>query len=155
MNNIVNEVINLLIEKNITLSSCESLTGGLFSSLVTSLSGVSKIYKGGFCTYQTEVKEKVLNIPSSLIEEYGVVSSQIAKEMSRRTKEILNSDLSISFTGNAGPLAMEGKEVGLVYICLSYEDKDETYELHLKGDRNQIRNECVVKGFEIIKNKLG
>ena len=70
MNNIVNEVINLLIEKNITLSSCESLTGGLFSSLVTSLSGVSKIYKGGFCTYQTEVKEKVLNIPTSLIEEY-------------------------------------------------------------------------------------
>ena len=155
MNNLFSEVVELLVENNLTLSSCESLTGGLFSQSVTSVPGVSKVFKGGFCTYQNEVKEHLLGISSSLIEEYGVVSSQIAKEMSRRTKNMLKSDLSISFTGNAGPMALEGKEVGLVYISLSFNDKDEVYELHLSGDRERIRNAAVVEGFEIIKNKLG
>lgn len=155
MNKLCFEVVELLKANNLTLSSCESITGGLFSYKVTSVSGVSKVFKGALCAYQNEIKKSILGISSSLIDEFGVVSSQIAREMSRKTKEILKSDLSISFTGNAGPMALEGKEVGLVYISLSYDDKDETFEFHLSGDREQIRNNAVIEGFKIIKDKLG
>ena len=57
MNNQINKVIELLKESKLTLSSCESLTGGLFASIITSFSGVSSFFKGALVTYQNEVKE--------------------------------------------------------------------------------------------------
>ena len=68
MKNNIEEVINLLKESNLTLGSCESLTGGLFSSTVTSYSGVSKFYKGCICSYSTLVKHDLLKIDQDLID---------------------------------------------------------------------------------------
>ena len=148
-------MIDILKNSNYTLCSCESLTGGLFSSTVTSYSGVSKFFKGCICSYSTLVKEDLLGIDKSLVDKVGVVSSEVAKEMALSSSKLLKSDIAISFTGNAGPSAMEGKEVGLVFIGIKFLDEIETYKLLLKGSRNEIRENAVLEGFNILKEKLG
>lgn len=155
MKKIIDEVIDILKDSNYTLCSCESLTGGLFSSTVTSYSGVSKFFKGCICSYSTLVKEDLLGIDKSLVDKVGVVSSEVAKEMALSSSKLLKSDIAISFTGNAGPSAMEGKEVGLVFIGIKFLDEIETYKLLLKGSRNEIRENAVLEGFNILKDKLG
>ena len=75
--------------------------------------------------------------------------------MALSSSKLLKSDIAISFTGNAGPSAMEGKEVGLVFIGIKFLDEIETYKLLLKGTRNEIRENAVLEGFNILKDKLG
>lgn len=148
------KIINLLKEKNITLGSVESLTGGLFASMVTSFSGVSSFYKGSIISYATKIKEDVVGVDKSLINKFGVVSKEIAQEMCLKGAKRLNVDMCISFTGNAGPNVMENKPVGLVYVGLCYLGQIEVVELHLSGDRNQIREQVIQEGIKIIQKKL-
>lgn len=148
------EIVSKLIEKNIRIGSAESLTGGLFSSTITSIPGVSKIFKGSIVSYSTLIKENVLKIDRETIDKYGVISHEIAEKMCRNAKEILDVDMALSFTGNAGPDAMEGKPVGRVYIGICYKDSVETYEFNFDGKREEIRHKCIEKAFELIKMKI-
>ena len=148
------EVIEKLIKKGITISSCESLTGGLFASTISSIPGVSKIYKGSIISYATEVKVNLLSIPQTIVDQFGVVSYQVGYLMAKRAREILNTDMAISFTGNAGPSVMEGKEVGLVYIGICYLDDCESHEFHFNGTREEIRKKCVEEAFKLISLKI-
>jgi nicotinamide-nucleotide amidase len=150
----VEEIVKLLIDKNITIGSAESLTGGLFASTISNVPGVSKVYKGSIISYSTLIKENVLKISHELVSKVGVVSYEVAYEMANKVKDILDVDLALSFTGNAGPDAMEGKPVGLVYIGIAYENKVEVKELHLSGSRQEIRQKCVEEAFKLIKEKL-
>lgn len=143
-----------LKEQNITLAVVESFTGGLFASEVTSIAGVSSFFKGGLVTYATSVKEDVLGVTKNLVKKYGVISSECALAMSEKGRKFFDSKLCLSFTGNAGPEAIEQKEVGEVYIGFSSGDNSQVYSLHLKGRRNKIRKEAVKKGWKIIENYL-
>ena len=74
--------------------------------------------------------------------------------MAKKGKEVLDVDYCISFTGNAGPSAMEDKPVGLIYIGLAYLNKVEVYEFLLKGERNEIQKEGVSNALEILGQKI-
>lgn len=80
------ELILILKNKGLTLSCAESLTGGLFGSEITSVSGASQVFKGGVICYDTNVKIDVLKVEESIIDSYGVVSSQCASMMARGVK---------------------------------------------------------------------
>ena len=148
------ELVELLKQKNLTLSCVESLTGGLFASSITNIPGVSKVFKGGVVTYWTSIKEEVVHVNKDIITKYGVVSSECALEMARHGQELLTSDICISFTGNAGPDVMENKPVGLVYIGLKIKDKEFVKELHLQGNRQEIRKKCIQEGCNLIFEKI-
>lgn len=139
------DLVKCLLELNITISSCESFTGGLFVSSLSSFAGISQVYKGSIITYQNEVKENVLGIDHELIEKYGSVSEIVAIEMARSCLKLLKSDISVSFTGNAGPNPIENKEVGLCYIVIIYKGYEEIIECRFKGSRNRIRRSAVNK----------
>ena len=85
-----------------------------------------------------------------MIEECGVVSADCASYMAKGVKNLYKTDISISFTGNAGPDVMEGKPVGLVYIGLCYKDTTFVFEYYFEGTRNDIRRKCVEEGFKRI-----
>ena len=138
----MDELAKLLIQFNISISSVESFTVGNFATMLGSVPGISKVYKGSLITYQNETKERLLSIPNDVIEKYGVVSKEIASLMCIYGKQILDSDICISFTGNAGPDAMEGKPVGLVYIGILYKGVN-VYELNLKGTRQEIQQQAI------------
>lgn len=144
------KLIDLLIQKNISLSSCESFTGGLFASSITSYPGISKIFKGSIVSYQNEIKKDVLNIDNHIFEEFGVISDKMALEMAVKSRELFNSDFSVSFTGNAGPSSLDNKPVGLWYLGLAYKDKTLVYEFNDSGSRESIRLKAVRKAFEIL-----
>ena len=148
------EINKLFREHGLTLGSVESFTGGLFAKEITSVPGASHFYKGGLVTYATEEKNRLLDIPYEDIDQYGVVSEQIAEAMAKRGQQLLNVDVCVSFTGNAGPEAMEGKPVGEIYIGVAYLDKVEVFPFLLKGDRNTIQKEGVSNALAILEKKI-
>ncbi len=131
--------------KTITFASIESFTGGAFVSRIVKIPGASKFFKGALVTYSNEVKEKIGINTSN-----GVINSNTALEMALKGKEYFNVDYCFSFTGNAGPISMENKRVGLVFIALN----DKVYELDFNGTREEIIRKSVDFAFEIFKNLL-
>ncbi len=143
----------LLILKGYSLSAAESLTGGEFSSFITSKSGASQYFKGGIVTYSNSIKEE-LGVSQLTLEKYGAVSKQTASEMAIKASEFFKSDVAVSFTGNAGPTALENKPVGLVYIGIKIKEQIYVYENIFSGDRNQIRQKCVEFAIEVLTSLL-
>ena len=137
-----------------TLGSVESFTGGLFAREITAVSGASHFFKGALVTYASEEKNRILGISYQDIDQYGVVSREVAAQMAANGQKLLNVDYCVSFTGNAGPDAMEGKPLGLVYIGVAIYDRIEVYELHLSGSRDDIQKEGVENALEILEKKI-
>ena len=137
-----------------TLGSVESFTGGLFAREITAVSGASHFFKGALVTYASEEKNRILGISYQDIDQYGVVSREVAAQMAANGQKLLNVDYCVSFTGNAGPTAMEGKPVGLIYIGVAIYDKVEVYEFNLEGSRDDIQKEGVNNALEILEKKI-
>ena len=144
------KVNEFFVENNLTLGSVESFTGGLFATTITSISGASKFYKGSFITYATEEKIKLLGIPESVVQQFGVVSKEVAYYMANNARQLLDVDVCVSFTGNAGPDAMENKPVGEVHIGIATKDRAQIYSLNLNGTRDEIRRQAVDFAIEKI-----
>ncbi|XJS11560.1 competence/damage-inducible protein A [Aerococcaceae bacterium WGS1372] len=131
--------IDQLKKANLTLSVAESLTGGLVLEKLTNTPGASEVIKGGVVTYQTESKEKILNIPKEIIERYSVVSKEVAIQMAERTLDLTQSDIAISLTGVAGPEKLDNHPVGEVFISLAATNsKTETIQLNITNKPREI-----------------
>lgn len=155
----MNELAQFLMENKISISSVESFTVGGFANMIGSVSGISAVYRGSLVSYQTRIKRDVLHIDQQVIDTYGVVSNEVAGLMAIQGQKMFESDLCVSFTGNAGPTAMEGKPVGLIYIGVAYLDKIYTYCFELSGTREDIKKQAILLGIEKIlkilkKNEL-
>jgi len=139
----IKDIHQIFCKTGQTLGSVESFTGGLFAQEITAVAGASKFYKGGLVTYATETKQHLLEIENDLIQKYGVVSKQVAEAMAENGKRILDVDCCVSFTGNAGPGAMENKQVGEIYIGISYRNQTKVFSYQLEGDRNKIQQQSI------------
>lgn len=146
------DLIRCLKKYHLTIGTVESFTGGLFAHQLTEISGVSQFYKGSLIVYSNELKHTLLKIPNELIEKYGVVSEQVALKMAENGQKELHTDIAISFTGNAGPIPMENKPVGLVYIAIAYKEKKicETIQFLEEDSRSNIKE----KSIKFAKEKL-
>lgn len=152
--NKVQSLVKLLIKKNLSLSTCESLTGGLFAAALTRVPGVGKVFKGGFVVYSLEAKIKLVQVLPTTLEKSGAISKGCAEEMAQNTQKILGADLAISFTGNAGPQAQENKPVGLVFIGLANQGQLLSKSYQFSGSREEIRKQVVEAGIWLIKENL-
>ena len=150
----VKEINQIFREYGRTLGSVESFTGGLFAKEITAVPGASHFYKGGLVTYATEEKNRLIGIPYEVIDEFGVVSKEIATLMAANGQKALNVDYCVSFTGNAGPDVMEGKPVGEVYIAVASYDGVKVYGYQLEGSREEIQRKGVELALNILKNTI-
>ncbi len=113
-------VVQLLCERKMRIASAESCTGGLVSAAVTSVPGSSDVFDLGICTYANKMKTKYLEVPDTLIKEYGVVSTEVAKAMAAGVKKASGADIAVSTSGIAGPGGGSAeKPVGTVCIGLA------------------------------------
>ena len=103
------DLIKLLKEKHLTISSIESFTGGLFASEITAIPGASKVYVGTLVSYDTKIKRDILKI-DDVIDRFGVISKECAIALASNGNKYFKTDLCVSFTGNAGPDVMENKK---------------------------------------------
>jgi nicotinamide-nucleotide amidase len=143
------EVGVLLTGQGLTLATAESSTGGLVAHRITSVSGSSAYYLGGFVTYANEAKETLLGVRHETLLAHGAVSAETALEMARGVRERLGADLGIATTGIAGPTGgTPEKPVGLVYLALSAADAQRCERHVWQGDRaenNQQSAEAVLR----------
>ncbi|MGK5594288.1 MAG: CinA family nicotinamide mononucleotide deamidase-related protein [Parachlamydiaceae bacterium] len=129
-----------LKSKHLTLSVAESCTGGKLASRLTALKGASEFFVGGVVSYSNQMKEKVLNVPYSLIKEKGAVSKDVAMAMAEGVQALCSSDISLSITGIAGPSGgTKEKPVGTVFLGIKI--KNQPVNVHLvqaNGSRTMI-----------------
>ncbi|KRN75145.1 competence-damage protein [Weissella kandleri] len=144
-----------LIQVGQTLTSAESLTGGLFSSSLTQVPGISKVLPGAFVTYSPEAKTQLVGVPAPLIQEYGVVSAEVAKAMAKGAQQQLSTDWAISFTGVAGPDALEGHLAGEVWIGVAApKNQVLARQFNFKGTRDTVRMAAVQAGAAWVLSEL-
>ena len=136
-NDEIEQVIGkLLKEKNLTLSTAESCTGGYLSHLITSIAGSSDYFKGSIIAYANDVKVTKLGVSHDTLEKFGAVSEETISEMARGVKKQLGTDVGIATSGIAGPGGgTKDKPVGTIWIAISIGDEVHTRELKLFKDR--------------------
>ncbi|WP_096156947.1 MULTISPECIES: competence/damage-inducible protein A [Bacillus] len=148
-------LFNRIEKSQYTISSAESLTGGLFSEKMTSFTGASSVLEGCIVSYTNEVKQNVLHVSSETLQNCGAVSEECAKEMAEGVKELLNTSIGISFTGVAGPGTMDGKPIGTVYIGIALPSgKTVVHHVKLAGTRDTIRQRTVKYGCYYLLKEL-
>ena len=111
-----NTVGRLLRGTGKTVSAAESCTGGMISSLLTSVPGASEYYLGSVTSYAVAVKEQVLGVPAETIEKHGVVSGEVAEAMAAGVRRLTGSTYAVATTGLAGPQGDGTWPVGTVWI---------------------------------------
>ena len=145
----------LLTEKKLTVSTAESCTGGKIASVLTSISGSSNYFKGSIVSYATESKVNVLGVSQEIIDEFSVVSKQVAEAMAFQVKKIFQSDFAIATTGNAGPNKGDADaEVGTVFIAIATPKGVFSEEFNFGQPREKVIDRTVNKGLEIIYKEI-
>jgi nicotinamide-nucleotide amidase len=146
---------NLLKKQKHTIATAESCTGGSIASLLSSVAGASSYFKGSVVSYATEVKIEVLSIPNALIEEFSVVSAEVASTMALNVKKLMKTDYAIATTGNAGPTKGEGNaEIGSVFIAVASPKGIIVEEFNFGQPREKVIDRAVYKSLEILQKEI-
>lgn len=134
------KVVELLKKLNMNISTAESCTGGMLASKLIDVPGISEVFYEGVVSYSNEAKINRLGVRKEILDRYGAVSEEVAKEMVMG----LTTDVALSTTGIAGPDGgSEEKPVGLVYMGIRIKDKIYVEKRVFRGDRNKVRERTV------------
>ncbi len=153
----VNYISGVLLEKNISISTAESCTGGFIANQFVQTPGISNILSESIITYSNEIKESELNVPHAILKEFGAVSEETATAMVNGVCEKFKSQLGIATTGIAGPSGgTDKKPVGTIFIAVKYLDQILVRKFRLFGNRIQFMerasNCAMAMVKEIIEN---
>ncbi len=146
------QIIKLLKRKKLKISFVESCTGGMLSSVITSVSGASKVFTVGLVTYSNQAKTSILKVPKKIIQKHGAVSIQCCLSMVNNLSKISKSKVCVSITGIAGPSGgTKQKPVGLVYIGVKNGKKVIVSKSQFKNKgRSSIQKATVKKSLELL-----
>lgn len=145
-------LVELLRKKKLTLSCAESITGGLLAKKITAVPHASEVFSRSFVTYDLEAKSEVLGLPLEFFNTHDQVSEATVRAMLKGLRKITNSSLLMVISGYAGP---GGKEVGLVWAALAYQNKEVIKKWFFQGNREMIRtkaaNNLLYQAYLLIK----
>lgn len=148
-------VARLLIKRKKTIAAAESCTGGLVSARLTNVGGSSGYFIMGCVAYSNEIKEHILCVDPAVLESYGAVSAQVARQMAIGIKLLAGADIGLGITGIAGPTGgTKSKPVGLVYIALAIDNKLIVRELRFSGSREEIKFQSSQVALDMIRKNL-
>jgi PncC family amidohydrolase len=127
----------LLGQRQLTLATAESCTGGLVGHRLTEVPGSSEYFLGGVIAYSNDVKERVLGVSHATLDTHGAVSSETALEMAHGARRVLHTDIAVSVTGIAGPTGGTiDKPIGLTYIAVAAERYERVERFVWDSDRS-------------------
>lgn len=148
-------VVDLLKEKNMTLSLAESCTGGAVAARIVNVPGASDALMCGYVTYTNRAKRKCLGVKKSTLNKEGAVSAKCAKEMAKGGAKAARTDVCLSVTGLAGPGGgTKETPVGTVFMGCTCAGKTTTREFHFTGNRSRIRGQAVAQALIFIRDSL-
>lgn len=152
---ICKEITRLLQQLNLTITTAESATGGRIADCLTNIPGSSEFFLGSIVAYDNRVKTLLLNVPPSTIHSSGAVSKDTAIAMSQGVRTLLDSDVSISTTGIAGPTGgTPGKPVGLLYAAVSSNKRTTCERFILHGSRAANKKAFTLVSLSLLKKHL-
>ena len=145
----------LLTKQKKTIATAESCTGGSIASLLASVAGSSAYFKGSVVSYATDVKIEVLQIPQELINEFSVVSAQVASAMALSVKDLMKTDYAIATTGNAGPSKGDSNaEIGAVFVAIATPNGVIVEEFNFGQPREKVIDRALYKSLEMLHKEI-
>ena len=149
------EVSEILWETEKTVGTAESCTGGRIAEAIIAVPGASKYFKGGIISYVNEIKERLLNVDSQVLEEKTAVCEEVAMQMVKGACNALNTDYAIAATGVAGPTGGT-KDIPVGTIWLACGSLDRVVTLKVEEDHGRDINLAIAtnKAMELFLNFL-
>ena len=148
-------IVDFMKENNLTLGVAESCSGGMLSSRLIGIPGISDVYCAGLVTYSNEAKQSLLGVSKETLKLHGAVSEETAKEMVEGTLRATGADYAVSITGIAGPGGgTKEKPVGLVYIACGNKDVITVKRNLFDGDRQKVREASTETALQMLKEEL-
>lgn len=148
-------VIELLKDKNMSIATAESCTGGKIVDSLVTCSGASAVVMEGIVTYSNEAKISRLGVEAKTLELHGAVSPEVALEMSQGVCNTAKTNVGIGVTGIAGPNGgTDKKPVGLVYISICINGEAKVKEFRFGGSREKIRQRACYNGLDWLRLEL-
>ena len=146
----------LLLKENATIAVAESCTGGLISHLLTNVPGSSNYFLFSGVTYSNEAKQKVLGVSSEILEHYGAVHENTAKEMAAGVRQIAESDYGLAISGIAGPDGgTDEKPVGTVCIGVATRRSTHGFRFFFPfNSRGRNKKIFAMKALDILRREL-
>lgn len=149
------KVGELLKEIGKFVGLAESCTGGKLAQVFTSIPGCSSYFKGGVVCYHEAVKQDILGVTQASIDQFSVVSAEVAEEMAIGAQRVLNVDFAISITGNAGPTTDATSEpVGVVYIGIASPNGVSSHRFNFGQPREKVVDRAVNKSLELVHEEI-
>ena len=136
-------------DRGVSLAVAESLTGGQVSSSLVEVPGASRVLVGAVVAYATRIQAQVLGVDAAHLERTGPVDRDVALQMAHGVRRLLGADLGLATTGVAGPGPADGHPAGTVHVAVAAPWGRRHRELHLSGDRSQIRRATVMEVCEL------
>ena len=152
----VEQVANILLERNQTVSVAEACTCGLVGYILGSVPGASQFFPGGVIAYTGGLKQNILSVSDEIYNTKGTVSSEMAIAMARGVRELTNTDFGISTTGVTGPASgRSGLPIGTFFLGLSIRDgEDISTEIRVTGDRDENKHGAARAVISLLGNHL-
>jgi nicotinamide-nucleotide amidase len=128
----------LLKEKNQTVATAESCTGGYIGHLLSKHAGSSQFYTGGIISYDNRIKTEFLDVSTQILHTVGAVSKVAVEQMAKSVREKMNTDFGISVSGIMGPSGQtDEKPLGMVWIGVANREKVVSKVFYLRFDRSR------------------
>jgi competence/damage-inducible protein CinA-like protein len=149
-------VVKLLKQREQTLATAESCTGGSIANCITNVPGASEVFLAGYVTYANTSKTDILNVDPELIEKHGAVSTPVARAMAEGARIRVASTYAISTTGIAGPGGgSDEKPVGTVYMALaSAESETIVRKFFFPTDRETFKQLATAAALDLLRRKI-
>jgi nicotinamide-nucleotide amidase len=150
-------VLSLLGQRQQTLATAESLTGGLIGELLTDVAGASAVYQGGVISYATSLKTTLAGVDEQILSAHGPVAALTAEQMAAGAATRCGADWGLSATGVAGPDSQDGHPVGQVFVAVAQPAVGyaRVHELSLSGSRREIRRQAAHEALALLEDALG
>lgn len=148
-------VARLLMQKNATLATAESCTGGYMAHLITASPGASAFYKGSVVSYSNEIKEKLLGVSPDTLAAEGAVSEGTVRQMVAGALQALGTDYAIAVSGIMGPDGGSAeKPVGMVWIAVGNAEQIVAKQFNFRFDRTKNVQLTAMNGFDMLRRFL-
>jgi len=149
-------VARMLTERRQTVATAESCTGGNIACLLTSISGSSAYFKGSVVAYANDIKEKILQVKVSDLQQYGAVSEQVVTQMAVSVRKLMRVDYGIAASGIAGPTGgTEEKPVGTIWIAVASASQTVAKLLHLGNNRESNIQRTSTAALNLLREMIG
>ncbi len=150
-------VVDALRSRRRTVAAAESLTGGMVTAALVSVTGASEVMRGAVVAYATDLKADLLDVPAEMLEREGAVSAATATAMARGVRIRCRADLGVATTGVAGPDPQEGHLPGTMHVAVVSDGavRVGSFEPFLqRRDRETVRQAAVVRALDLLRRTV-